>query len=413
MLSDSGWTDNELCEIWFCESFIPNVVARCVDDKKPIVLTYDGHESHETSAIKRLAYDNNIILFCLPSKTTHKLQPLDVSMFSVLQCTWNVHCGDLAAKSITINRYNFIPEYLAVWEKVITWELIIKVFCKTGIYPFNPSIILDHDFRPSMALSTTLRLPSSYPNLIPSSPPAIPTDDEDSDDDFIPGHSSNVEMASGDDDDSGNEGHGDDEDFGCDEGCVDKDNFGCDKRCEDVEDFRRISIDKPQPPSLLNSDTLHTTLTENRHITDRAHLECLTSPLPDHLPVLSMPLHMSLATPLSSVAPPNIPDWDKSFGQIVSEKNAFYSELLETKAQLRAGEAHCTIMAQALEDANAQIANMSKKKTQGTTKIKARWVMLPELKDIFEAEEANQKEQEWCNAEKEAQKQADHLAHQS
>jgi len=52
MRSDSGWTDNELCEIWFHQSFIPNVVARRVDDNKPIVLTYDGHESHETPAIK-------------------------------------------------------------------------------------------------------------------------------------------------------------------------------------------------------------------------------------------------------------------------------------------------------------------------------------------------------------------------
>ena len=71
------------------------------------------------------------------------------------------------------------------------------------------------------------------------------------------------------------------------------------------------------------------------------------------------------------------------------------------------------IMARALEDANTQIANMLKKKTRGTTKIKARWVALLELKDTFEAEEANRKEQEWCNAEKEAQKQADYLARQS
>jgi len=70
-------------------------------------------------------------------------------------------------------------------------------------------------------------------------------------------------------------------------------------------------------------------------------------------------------------------------------------------------------MTQALADTNAQLANMAKKKMWGTTKIKAWWVALPELQETFKADEANQKEQEWSNAEKEAQKQADNHACQS
>ena len=70
-------------------------------------------------------------------------------------------------------------------------------------------------------------------------------------------------------------------------------------------------------------------------------------------------------------------------------------------------------MGQALAEANAQLDSMSKKKSQGTSKIKAQWVALLDLKDAFKAEETAQKEQEQCDINKEAQKQVDDCAHQS
>ena len=329
-------------------------------------------------------------------KTTHKLQPLDVGVFSVLQCAWSAHSGDLAAKRITIDRHNFIPEYLAVWEKAITPELIIKAFRKTGISPFNPSMFLEEDFGPSMASSLGLHLPTSYPDLTPSSPPAIPTDDEDSDDDFIPGHSSDVEM------DSGN----------------DKDNSD-DKGCEVEDDFTHVDPDdEMQATPLLNSDMPQTTPTDiltagktPEHSSTSMPPELPGPPqasLPDRPPALSTQSYSSSATPTSK-----IPDWEKTKDQLLVENYDLHHKLSQKDALLKAAEAHCMIMTEALADANRQIASMAKKKMRGTTKIKARWVALPELKDAFEAEEASRKEQERCNAEKEAQKQADHHARQS
>jgi len=104
----------------------------------------------------------------------------------------------------------------------------------------------------------------------------------------------------------------------------------------------------------------------------------------------------------------NIPDWKKNVKQLLIETYDLRRQLSQTEAQLRAAEAHYTVMAQALADTNAQLVSMSKKKTRGTTKIKARWVALPELQDI--AEEANRKKLERCNVEEEAQKQADRHA---
>ncbi|EGO19009.1 hypothetical protein SERLADRAFT_352940, partial [Serpula lacrymans var. lacrymans S7.9] len=83
----NGWTDHDICERWFSDVFIPEASSRRVNNK-PIVLTLDGHSSHEQPAIQKIAYNNNIIIFCFPSKTTHKLQPLDVIVFSPVQRKW-------------------------------------------------------------------------------------------------------------------------------------------------------------------------------------------------------------------------------------------------------------------------------------------------------------------------------------
>lgn len=53
----------------------------CWVNDKPIVLSADGHDSHETDKLKAVAYEYGIIIFAF--QTTHKLQPLDVGVFSV------------------------------------------------------------------------------------------------------------------------------------------------------------------------------------------------------------------------------------------------------------------------------------------------------------------------------------------
>ncbi len=75
-------------ERWLEEVFIPFAKKNRVDSAKPIVLTMDGHDTHEKPELQRIIYkhlDNEnleIIVFCFPSKCTHKCQPLDVVVFS-------------------------------------------------------------------------------------------------------------------------------------------------------------------------------------------------------------------------------------------------------------------------------------------------------------------------------------------
>ncbi|KAG1854431.1 hypothetical protein DFJ58DRAFT_660321, partial [Suillus subalutaceus] len=49
----SGWTDREIAEKRFSDLFVPLAEKHRVNPEKPIVLTYDGHDSHETDIMKR------------------------------------------------------------------------------------------------------------------------------------------------------------------------------------------------------------------------------------------------------------------------------------------------------------------------------------------------------------------------
>jgi hypothetical protein len=93
-MSENGWTDDFLCKEWFVKSFIPQAMARN-ESGKPILLIYDSHGSHDTLNLIELAQQHNIILFCLPPHTTHKLQPLDVGVFGPFSRAWTDHCDEI------------------------------------------------------------------------------------------------------------------------------------------------------------------------------------------------------------------------------------------------------------------------------------------------------------------------------
>lgn len=80
----------------------------------------DGHETHETPEMQCVVYkhldneDLEIILFCLPSKTTHKIQPLDVAVFSQVEQRWQAVCDEAIKNKIPINCFtSFLHMYMA------------------------------------------------------------------------------------------------------------------------------------------------------------------------------------------------------------------------------------------------------------------------------------------------------------
>ena len=118
--SENGWTSDILCTKWFKRSFVPQAIARH-NEHTPILLIFDGHRSHVTSEMVHLACASNIILYCLPRKTTHKLQPLDMGIFGPLQNTWQkVLEKYLAERGIQLSQSHVIPVYMEARERSFT-----------------------------------------------------------------------------------------------------------------------------------------------------------------------------------------------------------------------------------------------------------------------------------------------------
>ena len=81
-VSPNGWTDQELGAAWLQSDFDPATRDKAAGRYRLLIL--DGHNSHCTLIFCKYAADNKIIIICLPSHTTHALQPCDVGAFGPL-----------------------------------------------------------------------------------------------------------------------------------------------------------------------------------------------------------------------------------------------------------------------------------------------------------------------------------------
>ncbi|XP_072394912.1 uncharacterized protein [Diabrotica undecimpunctata] len=118
----------------------------------PTLLIFDGAKSHLDISIVETAENYGVTLFCLPSNTTHELQPLDKAVFKSYESFWDQEVLNFLitqpGKNLTKMQYGEI--FSKVWLKTMTPANIISEFKATGIFPFNPDIIPESAFAPSL-----------------------------------------------------------------------------------------------------------------------------------------------------------------------------------------------------------------------------------------------------------------------
>ena len=92
-LSSNGWVDSELFKGWLVDHFL-----------------LDSHSSHYQPDLIKYVQDYQVILFCLPPRTTHESQPLDVSIFKSLKQSWLDCCHrfNQSNSGLTITKYHFL-----------------------------------------------------------------------------------------------------------------------------------------------------------------------------------------------------------------------------------------------------------------------------------------------------------------
>ena len=139
--SPSGWMTDDNFEAWLKTQFV-----KVVQNKpKPILLLFDGHNSHLTLGSVQTAIENQIILLCLPPHTSHRLQPCDVNFFVWFKNVWREVLKDWARQTNYENVTKPVfPHLLAkAWAKIpISSPAMIGGFKGSGIWPVDRNRIL-------------------------------------------------------------------------------------------------------------------------------------------------------------------------------------------------------------------------------------------------------------------------------
>jgi hypothetical protein len=165
--SPKGWTDQELGEMWIRKDFEPATAARNATGGYRLLIL-DGHNSHCTYGFCKFAADNKIIIICLPSHTTHALQPCDVACFGPLASAWKSEINAASAEYLEITKRNLLEFYTKARERALKKSTIVSAFAKTGIWPLNRHVLDPSTFEPSKNTSTepAQPLPARLPTLL-------------------------------------------------------------------------------------------------------------------------------------------------------------------------------------------------------------------------------------------------------
>lgn len=146
-VSESGWISGPLFLSWL--QFL--VEKTRPSEQKKLLLLLDNHESHKFYPALEYATKNHIIFLSFPPHTTHKLQPLDVSVYGPIKkyfeqeiATFHkVHPGRTISQLDVASIFN--PAYL----KGASPMNAINGFRVAGIWPFNRNLFQDCDFAPA------------------------------------------------------------------------------------------------------------------------------------------------------------------------------------------------------------------------------------------------------------------------
>lgn len=168
-MTDSGWINEEAFMKWLQHFEAHRVPGPCI-------LLLDGHASHKTLQALQFCEDHNINMICLPSHTTHRLQPLDRSFFKPLKSYYDNECMSFMRNTKgerKISKLTFGRIFKAAWMKAATPAIAESGFRSTGVFPLNENAVAEHEFLPAGSSSNQDNPPDEI-QPEPVSPPASP-----------------------------------------------------------------------------------------------------------------------------------------------------------------------------------------------------------------------------------------------
>jgi len=161
----SGWMPAPNFQLYlqhFVEHVKPSV-------ESPVLILLDNHESHLSADTLDYAKQNGVTMLSFPPHCSHRLQPLDISVFGPLkkkigqaQSNW---LRSNPGKPVSI--YDIGTILCEPWQESLTMSNICSGFRKAGIFPFNSANFTVDDFvaaevtyRPCPTTSTSATVPT-------------------------------------------------------------------------------------------------------------------------------------------------------------------------------------------------------------------------------------------------------------
>lgn len=168
-VSKSGWINESLFTEWFSH-FIATVQPK--SRPEPTILLADGHASHTNNIdVIDMARANNVVLVVFPSHCTHRLQPLDISVFKSINLYYDKAVGAWLREhpGRTVTEYDIGQIFSTAYTQAATMANAISGYRKAGINPFDRSVFTEEDFIAADVterdqLPTELMVPSAMPS---------------------------------------------------------------------------------------------------------------------------------------------------------------------------------------------------------------------------------------------------------
>jgi len=133
---------------------------RSIPPARPVLLMLDGHSSHIDLVSIDFCRNNNILLYVLPSNTTHLLQPCEIP-FKKLKSEFDKASDRYRMNNDfkVITKHSFAQVLGEAFSETYTPNAIKNAYAATGIWPLNPNIINPDRLAPSLATEKPLILP--------------------------------------------------------------------------------------------------------------------------------------------------------------------------------------------------------------------------------------------------------------
>ena len=133
--TDSRYINSAIFLSWFQDCFVKQIGR-----SRPVVVIMDNNTSHLSIELIDYAKSENIELPCLPSHSTHLLQPLDVGFFHMFKTNVSNMVTSLGYTGLkTIPRLKFPKLLQLALNKKIAGSSISAAFSAVGIYPQDTS----------------------------------------------------------------------------------------------------------------------------------------------------------------------------------------------------------------------------------------------------------------------------------